>query len=59
MNSLIDDNELFGHQFPTGAVRAMRGALAIARSARKHKKRGLILPATNASEAGVGAGLEV
>jgi predicted ATPase with chaperone activity len=37
----------------------MRGALAIARSARKHKKRGLILPATNASEAGVGAGLEV
>jgi magnesium chelatase family protein len=43
----------------TGEVRPVKGALSIALSARKHRKRGLILPAANAAEAGVVEGLEV
>jgi magnesium chelatase family protein len=43
----------------TGEVRPVKGALAIALSARKHRKKGLILPAANAAEAAVVAGLEV
>ncbi len=43
----------------TGAVRPVKGALAIALSARKHKKKGLILPAANAAEAAVVEGLAV
>jgi magnesium chelatase family protein len=43
----------------TGEVRPVKGALSIALSARKHRKRGLILPAANAAEAGVVDGLEV
>jgi magnesium chelatase family protein len=37
----------------------VKGALSIALSARKHRKRGLILPAANGAEAAVVAGLEV
>jgi magnesium chelatase family protein len=59
MNSLIADNELSGHQFPTGGVRPVKGALSIALSARRHKKAGLILPAANVAEAAVVEGLEV
>ena len=59
MKLLISDDEWFGGKYPTGEVRAIKGALSIALSARRHKKRGLILPAANASEAGVVAGLEV
>jgi magnesium chelatase family protein len=43
----------------TGDVRPVKGALAIALSARKHRKKGLILPAANAAEAAVVAGLDV
>ncbi len=43
----------------TGEVRAIKGALAIALSARKHKIKGLLLPAANAAEAGVVEGLNV
>jgi magnesium chelatase family protein len=43
----------------TGEVRPVKGALAIALSARKHRKKGLILPAANAPEAAVVAGLDV
>jgi len=43
----------------TGEVRPVKGALAIALSARKHRKKGLILPAANAAEAAVVAGIDV
>src|SRR5271155_3275352 len=59
MNLLISDGEWCGRQFPTGPVRPVKGALAIALAARKHRKKGLILPAANAPEAAVVAGLDV
>jgi magnesium chelatase family protein len=37
----------------------VKGALSIALSARRHRKRGLILPAANVAEAAVVEGLEV
>ncbi len=40
-------------------MRPVKGALAIALSARKHKKKGLLLPAANAAEAAVVEGLDV
>lgn len=55
----MDDYWVVGELALTGEVRPVKGALAIALSARKHKKRGLILPAANAAEAAVVAGLEV
>jgi magnesium chelatase family protein len=55
----LEDYWVVGELALTGEVRAVKGALSIALSARKHKKRGLILPAANASEAAVVAGLEV
>jgi magnesium chelatase family protein len=55
----LEDYWVVGELALTGDVRAVKGALSIALSARKHKKRGLILPAANASEAAVVAGLEV
>ncbi|HUB67983.1 MAG TPA: YifB family Mg chelatase-like AAA ATPase [Candidatus Methylacidiphilales bacterium] len=55
----LEDYWIVGELALTGEVRAIKGALSIALSARKHKKRGLILPAANASEAAVVAGLEV
>src|ERR1700683_1830655 len=55
----LDDYWVVGELALTGEVRSVKGALSIALSARKHKKRGLILPAANASEAAVVAGLEV
>src|SRR5271155_2812322 len=59
MNLLISDGEWCGRQFPTGPVRPVKGALAIALSARKHRRKGIILPAANAAEAAVVAGLDV
>jgi magnesium chelatase family protein len=55
----LDDYWVVGELALTGEVRPVKGALAIALSARKHKKRGLILPAANAPEAAVVAGLDV
>jgi magnesium chelatase family protein len=55
----LDQYWVVGELALTGEVRPVKGALAIALSARKHKKKGLILPAANAAEAGVVAGLEV
>jgi len=43
----------------TGEVRAIKVALAIALSARRHNIKGLLLPATNAAEAAVVEGLNV
>jgi len=55
----LDDYWVVGELALTGEVRGVKGALAIALSARKHRKKGLILPAANAAEAAVVAGLEV
>jgi magnesium chelatase family protein len=55
----VADYWIVGELALTGDVRPVKGALAIALSARKHKKKGLILPAANAAEAAVVAGLDV
>jgi magnesium chelatase family protein len=55
----LQDYWVVGELALTGEVRPVKGALAIALSARKHKKKGLILPAANAPEAAVVAGLDV
>ncbi len=55
----VDQYWIVGELALTGEVRPVKGALAIALSARKHKKKGLILPAANAPEAAVVAGLDV
>jgi magnesium chelatase family protein len=55
----LDDYWVVGELALTGDVRPVKGALSIALSARKHRKRALILPAANAAEAAVVAGLEV
>jgi magnesium chelatase family protein len=55
----LEDYWVVGELALTGEVRPVKGALAIALSARRHKKKGLILPAANAPEAGVVAGLDV
>jgi len=55
----LEDYWVVGELALTGEVRGVKGALAIALSARKHRKKGLILPAANAAEAAVVAGLEV
>src|SRR5277367_1460699 len=55
----LDHYWVVGELALTGEVRPVKGALAIALSARKHKKKGLILPAANAAEAAVVAGLDV
>jgi len=55
----IDQYWVVGELALTGEIRPVKGALAIALSARKHKKKGLILTAANAPEAAVVAGLDV
>jgi magnesium chelatase family protein len=55
----IDQYWIVGELALTGEVRPVKGALAIALSARKHKKKGLVLPAANAAEAAVVSGLDV
>ena len=55
----LDSYWVAGELALNGEVRSIKGALAIALSARKHKKKGLILPAANAPEAAVVAGLQV
>jgi len=55
----LDQYWVVGELALTGEVRPVKGALAIALSARKHKKKGLILPAANAPEAAVVEGLDV
>jgi magnesium chelatase family protein len=55
----LDHYWVVGELALTGEVRPVKGALSIALSARRHKKRGLILPAANVAEAAVVEGLEV
>jgi magnesium chelatase family protein len=55
----LDRYWVVGELALTGEVRPVKGALSLALSARRHKKRGIILPAANAAEAGVVEGLDV
>jgi len=55
----LDHYWVVGELALTGEVRPVKGALAIALSARKHRRKGIILPAANAPEAAVVAGLDV
>ncbi len=55
----LDHYWVVGELALTGDIRPVKGALAIALSARKHKIKGLILPAANAAEAAVVEGLAV
>jgi len=54
-----DDYLLVGELALDGRVRPVKGALATAMLAAKHKKRGVIVPADNAAEAAVVDGIDV
>ena len=55
----LDDWIIAGELSLSGATRPVRGALAMARLARKLGKRGLLLPAVSAAEAALVEGVEV
>ncbi len=55
----LDDFAMVGELALTGAVRSVKGVLPIALRARADGKRGLLVPAENAAEAAVVAGLDV
>jgi magnesium chelatase family protein len=55
----VEDCAIVGELSLTGDVRSMRGALAIAEGARRHRLPRLILPRTRASEAALVPGVEV
>ena len=55
----LDSYWVAGELALNGEVRSIKGALAIALAARKHRRKGIILPAANAPEAAVVAGLDV
>ena len=55
----LDDWLIAGELSLSGATRPVRGALAMARLARKLRKRGLLLPGVSAEEAALVEGIEV
>ncbi len=55
----LDDNLIIGELALDGSVRAIRGALPIALHARQCGLKSLIVPADNASEAGIVSDIEV
>ncbi|MBM3821615.1 MAG: YifB family Mg chelatase-like AAA ATPase [Verrucomicrobia bacterium] len=55
---LLEDFVITGELALTGAVRPVKGALAIALRAKAEGRRGILLPAENANEAGVVRGIE-
>src|ERR1041385_8189246 len=55
----LDDFIITGELALTGAVRSVKGVLPIALRARAEGKRGVLVPAENAAEAAVVAGLQV
>jgi len=55
----LEDYIILGELSLDGSLQPIRGALPIAIAARKHNKRGLILPKENAKEAAMVKGLEV
>lgn len=55
----LDHFLMVGELALNGAVRPVKGVLPVALQARREKKRGLLVPAENAAEAAVVAGLQV
>lgn len=55
----IDDYLFVGELALTGSIRAIKGMLPIAITAKKEGKRGLLVPAANAAEAAVVKGIDV
>ncbi|MFZ9853849.1 MAG: YifB family Mg chelatase-like AAA ATPase [Limisphaerales bacterium] len=55
----LEDYLMIGELALTGAVRPVRGALAVALQARAEGRRGVLVPRENAAEAAVVAGLDV
>jgi magnesium chelatase family protein len=58
-SSVLDQFSMVGELALDGAVRAVKGVLAIALLARQQGKRGVLVPPDNAAEAAVVSGLQV
>lgn len=56
---LLSDYYIAGELALDGSLRPIRGALPIAIEARRHKKKGVILPIQNAREAAIVTGLDI
>ncbi len=57
--SELEDYYIMGELSLDGSLQPVRGALPIALEARRHKKKGLILPIQNAREAAIVQGIDV
>ena len=57
--SELDDYYIMGELSLDGSLQPIRGALPIALEARKHKKKGVILPIQNAREAAIVQGIDI
>ena len=55
----LEDYYIIGELSLDGSLQPIRGALPIALEARKHKKKGLILPIQNAREAAIVQGIDI
>ena len=55
----LDDYYIMGELSLDGSLQPIRGALPIALEARKHKKKGVILPIQNAREAAIVQGIDI
>ena len=55
----LDDYYIMGELSLDGSLQPIRGALPIALEARKHKKKGVILPIQNAREAAIVNGIDI
>jgi magnesium chelatase family protein len=59
VSPLLSKVWIVGELALTGSVRPVKGILPIALAAKKHRRQGLLVPAANAREAAVVAGLDV
>lgn len=57
--ALLEEYSIIGELSLDGKIRGVRGALAMVLDARRHKMKGVILPAANAMEGGVVQGIDV
>ena len=55
----LEDYYIIGELSLDGSLQPIRGALPIALEARKHKKKGVILPIQNAREAAIVQGIDI
>ena len=56
---MLEDYYIMGELSLDGSLQPVRGALPIALEARRHKKKGLILPIQNAREAAIVQGIDI